>query len=450
MEIDAYVVQGILSSVMLSALVLCAHFVRRGTATRMADLLDARTNQPLKETAFYREALNYLGRRQIIAPTRRGTIDEGKSQWPEETLPGASWPYWLAIGFLILVIFTCCLGGYFASEWLLHSERRSLVLGGFYAAYAPMMINGHITVSDAGLQDYQVGTVSVATMAFFSAYIYVVYQIMFRVNTNDISPLSYYFYSLHILAACLVAGIFRHAFEWLYSLPLEAHSHFTDSPGFHPILAVFAVAIGIRPTLWLENVASLANEIWKNRYRDKIVGRPSSISSHQVLSVDSGVGPNAPSPELYRPAPLPLEMIRGMQPGDVRRAGTPDRLREIGIENCQKMATQNPFLLWLRTPFGIHTIIDWIAQAQLVAAWPPHRVASLRERGITDIFQYRACLASNGETRDCLHDALGVPGHMLDDLRSALDQTPQFIKLNELRTKLASIGEQKEILRAAE
>lgn len=446
MQPGLYYLHGAISSIVLSLLVLCAHFVQGRTATRMVNILTTGVNPVLRTTALYHEAVDYLRRREIVPSRRSRRMDDGESERHEQLPATGNRAYWTAIIFLIIVIFTCSLGGYFAADGFLHGHHRSLVLGGFYAAYIPMNHNG-ISVSETGLQNYEAGTVFVGTMAFFSAYIYVVYQIMFRINNNDISPLSYYLYSLHILAACLVAGIFRHAFEWVYS---SGSPSTISPPGFHPILAVFAIAIGIKPTLWLENLVALAGTLW-NKTVNKIVPGLRLILGKRLSAVDAKS--NAQKSEPYFSEPLPLEMIRGMQPGSVSRSSTPDRLREIGVENCQKMATENPFLLWLRTPFGMHTIIDWIAQAQLIAAWPPHRIASLRALGITDIFQYHAFL-SQREARDPICKALEVPGDILEVLRSALDETPQFIKLNELREKLAGIGqsagEGKELPRAAE
>lgn len=90
---------------------------------------------------------------------------------------------------------------------------------------------------------------------------------------------------------------------------------------------------------------------------------------------------------------VPLDVIDGID------FFTRFRLEECGINEVQALATYNPIMLHIETPYGIYQAIDWIAQAQLCCVVGLDRFLLLRQFNIRTIFDLERAIIQDAPTR---------------------------------------------------
>lgn len=188
------------------------------------------------------------------------------------------------------------------------------------------------------LTAYQWNSGAAITAGFIGAYLFTLQYLVGRVRNYELSPTSFLVASVSILEGSFIVAVVRH---------LTAHS---ESFGEFTVLAFL---LGYFPTFGIT---------W-------IIERMRVQNLKQI------------APAAYnRRFVLPTDMIDGV---DMQ---TKFRLMEAGVQDVQNLATANPVLLYVETPYSLLTILDWIAQAQLIVAFGGDIAADLRQIGVRTTF----------------------------------------------------------------
>jgi hypothetical protein len=245
---------------------------------------------------------------------------------------------------------------------------------------------------------YQRGTFCVVAMAMAGAYAYALGRILDRINNNDLYPVSLYYYSARIIIACIVAAVLRHS---ITALDFVAGS----STDLNPLLLLLGFIVGFTPDLFIIAL---------------------SRKAFQIIKV---WGSRSDPADAVMPSALPLLVV-----DDLTREKV-DRLNEIGIDNAQVLAHQNPFLMLPRLPYELSLIVDWVSQAQLYALVRDQRLQTLRGLYIRNVVDLYVRLKNEAASKPVC-DALGLDASGAPALIQQLEADPHFMQLKELNDAL--------------
>ncbi|MGH6893224.1 MAG: hypothetical protein ACREEP_13290, partial [Dongiaceae bacterium] len=238
---------------------------------------------------------------------------------------------------------------------------------------AQMLLLGlHETRADRAIDlDYAHNSAVMLAFAFAGAYLWCVLYLIRRVNNFDLTPYSFLLCGMRVLLALAIALTVRHTVFSNAILPAGS-----GETGFATYLAVLvAFLLGFYPAAGMDYLLRRGQEF--------TIKRPH---------------PDA-APLRYS---LPLDIIDGLT--DYVRF----RLEELEYEDVQNLATANPVMLYVETPYNILEIIDWIAQAQLITAIGPKKVAELRKINVRTIFDL-ARIGDSNHFRRCALQILIEP-----------------------------------------
>ncbi len=175
----------------------------------------------------------------------------------------------IPIWFLVVIVLFGSLLSYFGAEAFPADTVPSYILGGALAANpAPDLV---------ALERYQSGTVFLLSMTFLSAYVWTIATLVVRINNFDTSPITFYFLSVRILTALLVAILIRHMIMVLPDLPL-----INDDAPYG--LAVLGFVIGWNPTLWIDEFMLRTADFLKQRIARQRRPDPNDMPQNMTLS----------------------------------------------------------------------------------------------------------------------------------------------------------------------
>jgi hypothetical protein len=285
----------------------------------------------------------------------------------------------LSFAFVTLFCWLMTTAAYFRPSYF---SQPNVILGGLVV----------VTAKDSvAIHAYQAGTFVAGCFGFVGAYIYVLWKLLDRINNNDIYPISFYYFASRILAACLIAGVIRHVMP--------------DAVGAGPIL-LLAFASGFVPDVFVTGLirrASVAIQVLTDQSDPKRDVMPSNSS---------------------------LLMIQGLDRDKI------DRLVELNVTNSEVLACQNPFILWLRLPYELLLVTNWISQAQLYRIVKEDRLLALRAICICGILDF-ATVAADQKAREAIAPVIGVTPDVIEAYIAALNQDVAYIRLREVNLALA-------------
>lgn len=212
------------------------------------------------------------------------------------------------------------------------------ILGSRGALHTIFLVGGGAGDANAQLES----AITIAVFAFMGGYAYSMRVLLRAVANFDLSPLTFFRLSVYIFVAIFIAVT-----AWR-TMPTEILGGGTAFPAWY----AGAFLLGFVPGLAERHLLSL----WRRGMMKEVDRRA-----------------------LEATKTIPLEVIDGID------ADTRARLEDFNLYDAQHLATANPIMLFVETPFGIYQSIDWVSQAQLVVAVGVTRYLALRALGIRTI-----------------------------------------------------------------
>ncbi len=244
-------------------------------------------------------------------------------------------------------------------------------LGGDWLAAAKILLQG-LQADSGGTGSFASATALVMGAGFVGAYVWSVNYLILRIANFDLSPLSFLSTSAHILMTVFAAWVLRQV--------LAA-----------PVPEAVAVAV----LLGIAFLSGLYPSLGVNVLVDRLPGW--LRFKHDVAELS----------QIERS--FPLDLLDGID------TTIKFRLNELDIAEVQNLAAANPVELFVETPYGFAEILDWMAQAQLLAELGPQRFLAARNAGIRDM-TFLLDLGRSDAGRALLRPFLAADGSESDEM----------------------------------
>jgi hypothetical protein len=283
--------------------------------------------------------------------------------------------------FAVIIVF-CSLISFMALFTFEIFGAKSTLLGGLHVLQENLDKNQVAT--------YQSGTLVVSAVAFVGAYLALFNRLLNQINNNDIYPISFHYFSVWLITAMVLAAMMRH-FASVFGV--------NDN---NPALLAIALAIGAAPAPFF------------------------AAFIHWAFGKLNISGDKDDPARANMPSNLNLLMIDGLANEKI------DRLAELGISDAQVLSCQNPLILWVRLPYDLALIVDWIAQAQLYVCLREEGFRKARAQQIGDIHKFVSVLSNPAAASD-LCGELGLKPSYVAPLLASFNESPYFVRLREVK-----------------
>lgn len=209
-------------------------------------------------------------------------------------------------------------------------------------------------------------TATIAALVFVGAYVSSLRYLAKALSVFDLSAYTFIRQTVMIVVAVLVTIVLYRALpNPLIAIAELAKTGATQLPAANPgiplLWMLLALAFGLLPESALQFVLVKTSSIitWIKTTDDRFIDWTRVV---------------------------PLDAIDGID------YFTRFRLEECGIGDVQALASYNPIMLHIETPYGIYQAVDWIAQAQLCCVVGLDRFLLFRQFNIRTIFDLERAL----------------------------------------------------------